>query len=250
MVRMTTALGVSTGNDGPAQPQAQSLAEVIRQQIFEGTLRPGALLSQKALAESLGVSRIPVREALRVLDGQGLVVHEPGVGTRVRLFDEEGLRELYSVRQYLEGTLAEYVVRNITKNDIGELERLVDRMDAASDVDDWSDINWTFHSVIHRAAARPTTVQVLQHLFAQAEPYSRMYLRRGHHLDLAQSQHRRMITKIRDCDAETLATEMSQHIFGALDPLLPVVDDLARLGDSPAADRLVRPGANGRGGKG
>jgi DNA-binding GntR family transcriptional regulator len=221
-----------------ATGQTRDLAHVIRQQIFTGELRPGELLSQKAIAARLGVSRIPVREALRVLDGEGLVVNEPGVGTRVRLFDIEGLRELYEVRQNLEGTLARHVVEHVTEKDVVELERLVERMDETHDVDVWSDVNWRFHAVVHGISHRPTTVRILQHLFAQAEPYSRMFLRTGHHLELAQSQHHTMIGLIRGGDVESLATEMSNHIFGALDPLLPVVADLVRQADTEAPRRL------------
>lgn len=231
----------------PTPPPTNKVVETVRRQIFEGTLRPGQLLSQKAIAAELGVSRIPVREALRVLDGEGLVVHEPGVGTRVKLFDKDGLRELYGVRRLLEGTLAEHVVSNVTDDDIDELVRLVEQMDAITDVDRWSDINWEFHSVIHRVARRPTTVRILQHLFAHAEPYSRMFLRHAGHLQLAQSQHHSMIVKIRNGPVEELAAEMSNHIYGALDPLLPVVEDLLRMADAASGDpgdRSKRTGTN------
>lgn len=223
-----------------AEAETRDLADVIRQQIFTGELRPGELLSQKAMAASLGVSRIPVREALRVLDGEGLVVNEPGIGTRVRLFDTDGLRELYEVRQNLEGTLARHVVEHVTESDIVALERLVAEMDETHDVDVWSDVNWSFHAVVHRISHRPTTVRILQHLFAQAEPYSRMFLRTGHHLELAQSQHHTMIGQLRAGDVTGLAKEMSQHIFGALDPLLPVVADLVHQADEPAIPRRPR----------
>lgn len=220
--------------------QTRDLAHVVRQQIFTGELRPGELLSQKAIAARLGVSRIPVREALRVLDGEGLVVNEPGVGTRVRLFDVDGLRELYEVRQNLEGTLARHVVDHVTEADLQELERLVDEMDTTHDVDKWSDVNWRFHAVVHGISHRPTTVRILQHLFAQAEPYSRMFLRSGHHLELAQSQHHTMIGLIRGAEVERLALEMSTHIFGALDPLLPVVAELAQQTGDPSVPLRLR----------
>jgi DNA-binding GntR family transcriptional regulator len=228
------------GASAEASGQTRDLAHVIRQQIFTGELRPGELLSQKAIAALLGVSRIPVREALRVLDGEGLVVNEPGLGTRVRLFDQVGLRELYEVRQNLEGTLAEHVIEHVTEADIVELERLVTEMDGTRDVDGWSDVNWRFHAIVHRISRRPTTVRILQQLFAQAEPYSRMFLRTGHHLELAQSQHHTMIGQIRSGDVASLAAEMSNHIFGALYPLLPVVADLVREAVDPATPHRLR----------
>jgi DNA-binding GntR family transcriptional regulator len=218
----------------PSFAQSRDLADVIRRQIFAGELLPGQLLSQKAVAASLGVSRIPLREALRVLDGEGLIVNEPGIGTRVRLFDVDGLRELYEIRQQLEGTLAAHVVEHVTESDLAELERLVERMDDTQDVDEWSEVNWQFHAVVHRVSRRPTTVRILQHLFAQAEPYSRMFLHTGHHLELAQSQHHELVALIRCGDVEPLAAEMSRHIFGALDPLIPIVTGLVRRADVPA----------------
>jgi DNA-binding GntR family transcriptional regulator len=229
-----------TSSGEVAEAVTRDLADAIRQRIFTGELRPGELLSQKAIAAALGVSRIPVREALRVLDGEGLVVNEPGLGTRVRLFDTDGLRELYEVRQNLEGTLARHVIEHVTEADVVELERLVAEMDQTYDVDRWSDVNWRFHAVMHRISHRPTTVRILQHLFAQAEPYSRMFLRTGHHLELAQAQHHTMIGQLRGSDIEGLAAEMSNHIFGALDPLLPVVADLAQQAADPAAPRRPR----------
>lgn len=217
--------------------QSHDLADVIRRQIFAGELLPGELLSQKAIAASLGVSRIPVREALRVLDGEGLIVNEPGIGTRVRLFDTDGLRELYEIRQQLEGTLAAHVVEHVTEPDLAELERLVERMDGTEDVDEWSEVNRRFHAVVHRASRRPTTVRILQHLFAQAEPYSRMFLRTGHHLELAQSQHHELVALIRRGDVEPLAAELSRHIFGALDSLIPIVSELVRRADGTSPRR-------------
>jgi DNA-binding GntR family transcriptional regulator len=231
----------------PGSAQSHDLADVIRRQIFAGELLPGELLSQKAVAASLGVSRIPVREALRVLDGEGLIVNEPGVGTRVRLFDTDGLRELYEIRQQLEGTLAAHVIEHVTEPDLAELERLVERMDGTQDVHEWSDVNWQFHAVVHRVSRRPTTVRILQHLFAQAEPYSRMFLRSGHHLELAQSQHHELVAMIRRGEVEPLAAAMSRHILGALDPLVPIVAELVRRADDapprrPRAD-LIRKAA-------
>jgi DNA-binding GntR family transcriptional regulator len=163
-----------------------------------------------------------------VLDGEGLIVNEPGLGTRVRLFDVAGLRELYEIRQCLERTLAAHVVEHVTDRDLTELTRLVERMDGLDDVDVWSEVNLQFHAVVHRVSQRHTTVRILQHLFAQAEPYSRMFLRSGQHLELAQSQHHEIVRLIRAGDTETLGREMANHIYGALDPLLPVVAELVR----------------------
>ena len=123
----------------------------LRARILEGAIRPGDRLREAALAEELGLSRTPVREAMRRLEQDGLVEHVPHKGATVRALDPQQVTELYLVREVLDGTAARLAAQHASEAEIGALRALLDSPRAPG-AEAASRRNAVFHGAIRDAA--------------------------------------------------------------------------------------------------
>ncbi len=147
----------------------------LRQLILDGTLPPGSVLSQVRLSQALGVSRTPLREALRMLQEEGLIDAEPNQRPRVRGFDLSDLETVYSTRILLESFAVGLTIPTLTPDDIQAAEEALGRMRAATDEEDFA--GWKrAHREFHRVLVRGAGEQLVQLIEFQAERASR-YLR-------------------------------------------------------------------------
>ena len=179
------------------------LTDVIRDAIRQRLLPPGAPLVQSAIAEALGVSRIPVREALQYLASEGLVTFTED-GAKVTSLPAEEVYELWTLRALIESSMAEATARNIGPSELAELRALVDAMDRATDGDEWSDLNYAFHMAMYRVARLPHFAGVAARVLTLIEPYSRVAVKRLEGQDAAQAEHREMIAALERRDAESM----------------------------------------------
>src|SRR6056297_93378 len=120
--------------------------------IRAGTFRPGDRLTETDLAERLGLSRTPVREAIRQLESDGVVTHVARVGAVVRTLDYAEITELYEMRTVLEGTAARFAARAASVVEVAELEAINAEMRAADDAPKLYEANRQFHTVLLNAA--------------------------------------------------------------------------------------------------
>ena len=149
--------------------KADDVAVLIEEAIVSGELEPGVVLRQEQLSERFGVSRTPVREALRRLAALGLVDFVPNRGVRVRTISHEDLREAFLVRAELEALITEIAAQRLTPEALHELEvceqrfaRLTKELrsrdpggDRRSLMADWMRANHAFHDVLYELAAAP-----------------------------------------------------------------------------------------------
>lgn len=115
----------------PLRSAEEAVTEALREAIHQGDLKPGQRLSQAELAEQMGVSRIPLRDALRKLEGEALVVLDGRRGTWVSSLSVEAIREMYEIRIMLEERCTAYAVENMNDQDMEEILALFDKMDKA-----------------------------------------------------------------------------------------------------------------------
>src|SRR2546421_13031594 len=113
--------GILEGRGQLVQNASVAATELIRQAILDGRLEPGSRLKEEELARELGISRTPVREALLVLQAEGLVDAVPNRGAVVRSHDANDLEDLYQLRALLEGYAARRAAANVTEQDVVEL---------------------------------------------------------------------------------------------------------------------------------
>ena len=200
----------------------EQIKDVILQRIVEGSLEPGSRIVETRIAQELGVSQGPVREALRDLEQLGCVVHEPNRGCSVRDFSLEELVEAFPVRAALEALAARLAAERITKAELAELEQLLERMTKAArrgDAHDQSQANASFHATIVRAARNRT----LERQWQMLEPYSRTYLtvsRPGIDLVFLSDRHVPILNALRRRDPAAAAEAMQEHLMGAADLLM------------------------------
>jgi DNA-binding GntR family transcriptional regulator len=155
----------------------------LRQLILDGTLPPGTVLSQLQLSRALGVSRTPLREALRMLQEEGLVDAEPNHRPRVKGFDSSDLESVYSSRILLESFAVALTIPTLTDDDIGTADEALRRMRTATQHEDfaeWRQAHRDFHRVLVRGAG-DQVVQLIEVQAERAERYLRFYQLRDTH---------------------------------------------------------------------
>ena len=138
--------------DDPDEPQGAAAYRRLLDEIRRGDLAPGARLRETDLAQRLGISRTPVREAIRLLEADDLVTHTPRLGATVRRLGHGEVVELYEMRAVLEGTAARLAARSAAMVEIEELAALNAAMAEAPGPEAARDLNRLFHHALHQAA--------------------------------------------------------------------------------------------------
>ena len=223
---MTTTLS-------PRQSGARAVYDVLRTQIIDGTLAPDERLSEPALAARLGVSRTPVREALRRLEAETLVVEQPTGGVRVASLDVADAQQVYEVRARLEGLLARRAAERVADldrvgsegyadqaagaaartDDVARLSRLVELMDAVRDHDDEVlRIGSEFHAVVERLADDRLCAALLRQIRGHVDRYRTLATRERVGTTAHVDEHRAVARAVVDGDADAAEDAMRAHI--------------------------------------
>lgn len=204
----------------------EALADLIRQGIRENLIEPGTPLIQDDLARRFGVSRIPVREALRILAAERLVTIKQGGGATVTKLRSEEVTELYDLRLLIEPSLALPIVERVNGADINRLEKMTSVMDGVSSASSegelalWARTNFNFHRNLYEIASHPHTTVILIGLLTRVQPYSLINVINLNAFDGARDGHADMLKALRTRDASQLADAMREHSNNARSHLL------------------------------
>ena len=156
---------------------AHRAAEALRDDLRSGRLEPGARIHLSETAAQLGMSPIPVREALRTLASEGLVVAVPNRGYRVPEVSLADLEDTYRLRMILDPLAVELAVPNLTPDELNRAEEALARLAAALRAEDWAGIraaNRDFHFVLYEAAGSPWLLRMISILWEASERYQRL----------------------------------------------------------------------------
>lgn len=168
---------MSTATKGPKlsrQTTANEVARLIREGILLGRYPAGEFLRQEAIAEQLGVSRIPVREAIAQLEGEGFVAREKYRGALVSTLSVAEIREIYDLRAMLEPHLLRASAPKLTAPMFKKLYANIEKSSKSKDIDYWSKLNISFHQMLYAPSELPLTIQVLDNLMMRAGRYFKM----------------------------------------------------------------------------
>ena len=144
---------------------AEQAYATLRNRIVEGGIRPGERVREAAVADEFGLSRTPVREALRRLESDGLLVHRPHKGMVVRQLEPQAVTELYLMREVLEGTAAGLSARHASDAEIAMLYDMLDAQERAkSDPVEAAALNKQFHRALYRGARNRFLLDMLDGL--------------------------------------------------------------------------------------
>jgi DNA-binding GntR family transcriptional regulator len=200
-------------NHVPARQSAEYVYRRVRDAILDSSLQPGETMSQVVLAEELGVSRTPLREALRMLQGEGLVEARPNRRVRVTPISIGDLEELYAVRVVLEAQALRLAVPRMTPEHIARLEGSIAEMARYAQQHDLR--RWLIphaeyhHRLIELAGARFATL--LSQLYDHAERYRRLHIGYGPSA-LATPDHRAILDAVEAGDPVSAAALLAEHL--------------------------------------
>jgi DNA-binding GntR family transcriptional regulator len=225
------AVGARQG-DGrtlPAKPPgttAQHAIEGLRRQIVGGELRPGQRVGQEEIAERLGVSLAPVREALAVLEQEGQVSYIPRRGYFVTELRLEDLVEIYALRELLENRAALVALPTLDQDALHRIELAArDCVDAAAEGDVAAELeaNRRFHFALLESPRQTHAIRLIRLLWDSTETYRAMYYNSPVARAESVRAHDLILTAIRDQDGERLVAELDAHRNRALELLTDVL---------------------------
>jgi len=205
---------------------AQQVAERIENEILEGRFLPGQRLLESTLSEQWDISRSPIREAMRILTGQGLLVFHPRKGTFVAPLSREELENLYTIRASLESLAIFLTVRKKDPAVPAELRRVQDLLKKAVENGDYRtyrELNTLFHNVYIQACGNPQLITMLQSLEKHIQRYrSKTTLKRGF-TELVEN-HENIIRLVASGDAEVAAEARKKRILSNITLILQDFD--------------------------
>jgi DNA-binding GntR family transcriptional regulator len=194
------------GNGADKQTAHDAVLASMRDEILRGALPPGTRLRQEKLAERYGTSRIPVREALRALEYEGLVRSSPYRGFAVTELDADDIEEVYDLRIVLEGHAVRLAVPLMTDDDLHELESLYGQMVGAAPGDAQLAARESFYLRLYSITGRPRLVGLISRLRQEVARSLRWPT-----LQHAPTHHEAFLEAIKAGDAERAVSQLASH---------------------------------------
>ena len=205
---------------------AAATADELRQRILAGALPAGTQLRQDALAAELGISRIPVREALVQLEAEGLVTILPHRGAVVAELSPDEVTELFELRALIEPALLQRSAPRLTARDYAELHGILAEYGAelrAQHVARWGELNTRFHMLLYRHAGRPRSLAMAESLLRSCDLHTRLQLQYTNGQERAEEEHAELVRLCgagRIAEACALLRSHIEYVGCALDALL------------------------------
>ncbi|MEW1776911.1 GntR family transcriptional regulator [Streptomyces sp. NPDC086777] len=165
------------GLDGSSSVVSQRVAETLRKQILAGELTPGARIMQEEVASSLGSSRLPVREALRMLEAEGLVVLKANSGAWVSKMDLAECQATYKLRERVEPLALAESMPNLTSDDFARLDDIQREIEANDDVDRFLSLDRELHLITYSGCRIEQLVTMVRRFWNTTQHYRRAYAR-------------------------------------------------------------------------
>ena len=211
------------------KPLREVVYETLREAIKTGGLTPGERLMEIQLAEELGVSRTPVREAIRKLELERFVVMIPRRGTYVANLSLKDINEVFEIRAALDGLAAGLAAERITEEELEQLERLLVEISDHIDQHDNEKIVATdeaFHDILYRASRNERLVGIIYNLREQFTRFRSVSINYPGRLQNTLEEHRQLVEAIARREPEMAQQKAREHIENAEQTLLLEMDQL------------------------
>jgi DNA-binding GntR family transcriptional regulator len=199
----------------------QYAKDALRHAILSGSLPGGTRLVQAELAAELGVSTTPIREALRDLVADGLIIFDPHRGALVRSLSVAEVQEVYAIRRVLEPLAVRMATDRITKDELAEAAWLLEQLEKCSDPAEWVQLNWRFHSLLESAARSPR----LESMVKSVQDIATLYVAHSvkqfpQRLQEGNREHRALLSAVRQKDPDRASEILVEHLDGTLKAVL------------------------------
>ncbi|GLP82329.1 GntR family transcriptional regulator [Mycobacterium antarcticum] len=218
------------------QNAAGRVANELRAAILHGDIAPGSRLSQLSLADRFGVSRIPVRDALQLLAGEGLVHPTSNASAVVTGMSVPELQELYELREAVEPMATQIAVPNVGRADILTMRRQLAVMEETVDARAWLAANAHFHAAVYERANRPRMIELVEQLRRLTDRYLYVHLEVIGQTEHLHAEHVAILAAVEGGDAALAARLTREHLATSHDYILSyLLENLTATG----ADELV-----------
>jgi DNA-binding GntR family transcriptional regulator len=184
----------------------------LREAILNGSLNSGAQLRQDQLAEQFGTSRIPVREALRQLEAEGLVKIEPNKGAIVTSLSIDDVLEMLEIRIALECGALRLAIPEMAEEDFVRAESILEGYNKEPDPASWGAMNWNFHWTIYAPCHRPRLLAMIEANYGHVNRFVRRQVSLAAGKERPQKEHQQLLKLCRDGDVEGASQLLGSHI--------------------------------------
>jgi len=215
------------------KPLRELVFESLREAIIAGQLRPGERMMEIQLAEEMGVSRTPVREAIRKLELEGLVVMIPRKGAYVAGLSLKDIADVFEIRRALEGLAAELAADRITEEELENLERylvIISEQIESSDLEKVVATDTDFHTMLYRASRNNRLTQIINNLREQIQWFRTTSLSYPGRMKVALEEHRKIVEAIASRDGELSRKIAMEHIENAENSMMSMIQQDKKYG--------------------
>lgn len=197
-------------------PAPEMIQDSLRSEILRGSLEAGQQLTQEDLARRFETSRIPVREALKKLESEGLVTYYPNRGAVVSAPTLAEIVEMFDIRVALECRALRIAIPHISDIEIDQAREVLRQYDAEQDPERWGAMNWEFHSMLYRPCDRPKLLSLINANYGNVGRFTRTRVSRAAGRDRPQEQHYQLLELVTEQRADEAAKLLEDHILYSL----------------------------------
>jgi len=213
-----------------ANLKSRSIYLALRERILSNDIEPGTRLVMRDVGNQYQASDIPVREALRMLERDGLVETAPYVGARVTTLTSKEVEETYFIRSHLESVATGLAADRITDDELADLDALMTKMDAAVEAQDgptFSDLNREFHRTIIASCGNDMLRDLTMDIWQRHSGFQRVFRKVPERLRISQDEHGGIMAALRAHDSEQAARLALLHKMSVRDSVSTLVDESA-----------------------
>ena len=200
-------------------------AAQIRKSILEGALEPGARIQQHALALELGVSHVPLREAIQKLEAEGFLAIHPRRGAFVMPLSMDDAREIFDLRVTLETKALRASIPALTAEQLQIVREICTAADGVTDLVCYGELNVQFHRALFAGANRPRLLNLIETLWSNAARYSMLLRFKGNHFEQSQIDHWDLLEAAVHRDVERACLTLRHHVATAAEKILEIMKD-------------------------
>ena len=210
------------------QPLRDMVFDVLMSAIMQGQLSPGERLLEVQLADEMGVSRTPVREAIRRLELEGFVVIVPRKGAYVAGLSINDVEEVYEIRTVLETLAVRLAAQRMQPADYAQLDELAEKMCATwqeGNVDNWVSLDASFHELLYKFSRNERLVSMMSNIMEQLSRYRIISLANVEVRHNSLSEHQDLIEALKRHDSEAAAAAVEKHIENTKQSLVNMLNE-------------------------
>ena len=203
----------------------ETIAAALRADILSGATRPGTLLRQEDIAARFAMSRIPVRDALRLLEAEGLVTIATNRGAQVARLSRGEVAEIYHLRGLLECDCLRLAIPRMSETELDRIERIRQRAEIDAATSEWNAGDWSFHEALYRPSGHDRQIEIIKGLRATSDLYAAAHLALPGQRKRWLADHRAIVAACRGGRTADAVATLSAHLAAARDFVLEQMED-------------------------